>query len=87
MNPERKEALLRVPIGIVSGLILGIWKMLIQVLAIVHWFMVLFTGKRNKSLADFSEIWNAECYRYLRYMTFVSNQRSWPFGKLGKPSK
>ena len=79
---ERKEALMRIVIGLISGLILGLWKSLIQILAIIHWFIVIFTGKREKALADFSEIWNSQVYVYLRYITFVSNERPFPFESL-----
>lgn len=81
---ERTEAWMRIVILIVSGIILELWKSLIQILAIVHWFMVIFSAKRNKGLADFCEIWNTQIYIFLRYMTFVSNQRPFPFTGLGK---
>ncbi len=81
---ERTEALMRIVVLIVSGIILELWKSLIQILIIVHWFMVIFTGKRNKDLADFNEIWNTQVYIFLRYMTFVTNQRPFPFEKLEK---
>jgi len=81
---ERTEALLRIVIGIVSGLILSIWKILIQVLGVINWIIVIFTGKRNKEIANLSEIWNTQVYDYLRYMTFVTNKRPFPFSNLEK---
>lgn len=84
MKTERREALMRIPVGIVSGVVLGVWKALIQIIAIVHWIMVLCTAKRNAGLAEFCDVWNVETYKFLRYMTFVSNERTWPFAKLTK---
>jgi len=81
---ERWEAWMRIVVGIISGIILEIWKVIIQVLGVVHWIIVVFSGKRNKGIADFSEIWNTQMYIYLRYMTFVTNERPFPFGDLGK---
>ena len=81
---ERKEALMRIVVGIISGIILTLWKGLIQFLGVVHWFMVMFSGKRNKDLAEFSEIWNTQIYVFLRYMTFVTNERPFPFESLTK---
>ena len=81
---ERVEALMRIVVAIVSGIILGIWKALIQLLAIVHWIIVIITGKRNKGIAEFSEIWNTQIYIFLRYMTFVTNERPFPFESLAK---
>jgi hypothetical protein len=82
MKKDRKEALMRIVVGIVSGIILSIWKSLVQLLAVVNFLIALFAGKRNKSLAEFCEYWNTEFYRFTRYMTFVSNERSFPFTRL-----
>lgn len=81
---ERKEAFIRIIIGIISGIILGVWKILIEVLAIFHWFYVIFTGKRRLSLANFSNIWTTQAYRFIRYMAFTTNSRPFPFSDLGK---
>ncbi len=81
---ERTEALMRILVAIVSGIILSIWKVLIQILAVIHWVITIVIGKRNKDLADFSEIWNTQVYIFLRYITFVSNKRPFPFKPLEK---
>lgn len=79
---ERKEAWMRIIIGLVSGIILSLWKTLIQILGVVHWFIVVFSGKRKRGIAKFSEIWNTQVYVFLRYMTFVTNERPFPFSDL-----
>ena len=84
---ERKEAWFRIIVAIVSGIILAIWKYLTFVLAIVNWFIVIFSGKRNKELADFCEYWNTERYKFVRYLTFVSNKRPFPFSSMERISK
>ena len=84
MKIERKEALMRIIVVIVSGIILGVWKILIQVLAIVHFFYVLFSAKRSRELAKFCHIWNDQAYKYLKYATFATNKRVFPFAPLGK---
>jgi hypothetical protein len=81
---ERKEGWMRIVVGIVSGIILGIWKMLVQVLGVIHFFVVIIVGKRNEGIAEFSEIWNTQMYMYLQYMTFVTNKRPFPFDVLRK---
>ena len=81
---ERVEALLRIVVGLVSGFILTIWKILIIIIGIINWIIVIFSGKRNKKLAEISEIWNTQTYSYLRYMTFVSNKRPFPFDAIAK---
>ena len=81
---ERKEALMRIVVGIVTGFILGIWKMAVQLVAILNWLIAIFSNTRNKDLAEFCEIWNTQMYGFLRYMTFVTNKRPFPFNSLEK---
>ena len=81
---ESSEALMRIPIGIIAGFILCLWKMLVFGLSIVNFFIVLATNKRNKEIADFCEIWNSQVYVFLKYMTFVSNKRPFPFQNMTK---
>ena len=45
---ERKEACMRILVAIVSGIVIGVWGYVIFIIAIIHWLMVVFSGKRNK---------------------------------------
>ena len=81
---ERKEALMRILVAIVSGIIIGIWKILVELVSIFHWFYVLFTNKRNKGIAEFCNLWTTQAYRFIRYMMFTTNSRPFPFSDLGK---
>ncbi|MEK6827545.1 MAG: DUF4389 domain-containing protein [Nanoarchaeota archaeon] len=84
---ERKEAWFRIVVAIVTGIILNVWQGLIAILALINWFIVVFSGKRNKSLAEFSEYFNTELYKFSRYITFVSNRRPFPFSNLERMSR
>ena len=84
---ERKEAWFRILVAIISGIILNIWKILIIIFGIVHWFIVVFYGKRPKALAEFSEYGNTEFYSFSKYLTFVSNERPFPFTSMQRMSK
>lgn len=84
---EKKEAWFRIIVLFISGIILNVWGGLIGIFAIVNWFIVIFTKKRNKEIAEFCEYWNTETYKFMRYLTFVSNKRPFPFSKLEKISK
>jgi len=84
---ERKELFWRILVAIVTGIILGVWKILVQVLFIVNFLIVLFSGKRNKDIADFSDYWNSEVYRFLRYLNFATNERPFPFTDLKRLGK
>ncbi len=84
MNKERKEALMRIVVGIVSGIILEAWRYFVAALALINFFYTIFAKKRMKELAEMSEIWNTQHYIFRRYMIFESNFRPFPFTKLQK---
>ena len=84
---ERKEAWFRIIVAVISGIILAVWRYLIGALVIVHWLIVVFGGKRNKELALFCEYFNTEAYKFMRYLSFVSNKRPFPFTKMERISK
>ena len=81
---ERTEALMRIVVGIISGIILGLWKVIVQVVAVIHWLYILVYDKKNKDLAKFCNMWVTFAYNFVRYMTFTTNKRPFPFNSLGK---
>ena len=80
----RTEILMRIVVGIVSGIILSLWTILIKIITIIHFIIALIQDKRNKDLAKFCNIWIAQWYAFVRYMTFTTNKRLFPFNKLNK---
>lgn len=83
---EREEAAFRILALLVSGIILYVWMYLIIILSIVNWVITIFTGKRNKEIANFCEYWNTEIYKFTRYISSVSNERPFPFTSIEKIS-
>ncbi len=81
---ERKEAWMRIIVLIVSGIVIGVWKVFVQILAIINFVYAIFSGKRMKSWAEMGEICNTQNYIFFRYMMFESNFRPFPFTKLQK---
>lgn len=79
---ERNEALMRIIVAIISGVILGIWRGLVQLLVFFHWIVVLVTGERIRGISEFCHIWNLQMYAYLKYLTFVTNTRPFPFADM-----
>ena len=82
---ERLEILMRIVVGIISGLILCVWGTLVKLFVIAQLIYVLVKGKRNKTLADFCQDWNSYYYKFLKYMTFATNERVFPFSYWKKP--
>lgn len=81
---ERIEVLMRIVVAVVTGIILGVWKILIQLFFVINFIWTLIVGKRIKDLAVLSEVWNTQQYIFLRYMLFMTNERPFPFNSLAK---
>lgn len=84
MNEEKKEALIRIPIGIISYIIAKLWGILAIFLILINLIYTLFAGKRNKDISNFVNVYITYIYRMLRYMSFSTNERPFPFNPLGK---
>jgi hypothetical protein len=84
---EYNEAWFRIIVLIISGIILRIWRYLIYALTIFGFIYAIFKGKRHKGMAELAEYWNTESYKFVRYMTFVSNKRPFPFSDVERISK
>jgi len=87
MNKEVEEGWFRIPVFIVTGIILCVFAHLVGVLIIVNFFIVLFTAKRDKGIAEFCEYFNTESYRFYKYMTFMINERPFPFSSMQRIGK
>jgi len=84
LHGEQKEALMRIIVLIVSGIVLEVWRYFVNILSIINFFYTLFAKQRMKELAEMSEIWNTQYYVFQKYMIFESNFRPFPFNRLQK---
>jgi Domain of unknown function (DUF4389) len=39
------------------AILVSLWQYVVQLVAVVQWFITLFTGKRNKGIWNFSNMW------------------------------
>ena len=62
---NRGTVAIRIILAIPHLLIVGVWGYAIELVAVIHWFIQVFTGKRNRGLFDFSN-------RYLGYYSRVN---------------
>lgn len=81
---ERREALFRIIVAIVSGLILWVWMYVVGVFVGINFIIVLLTGKRNKDLAELTQVWLTQAYSTVNYISFMTNERPFPFAPLVK---
>ncbi len=81
---ERKEAWMRIPVAIVSGIILKVWGFFVFCFAIAQLIVVLVEGKKEKELLKMCNIYLIQLYTFVKYITFLSNERPFPFEDLKK---
>lgn len=79
---EKQEAWMRILVFVISGVILEVWGFFILVFALVQFILVIVEGKKNKELLDMCKTYIAQIYIFAKYITFISNQRPFPFGEL-----
>lgn len=61
---NRGTVAIRIILAIPHLLIIGVWGNVIELVSVIHWFIQVFTGKRNQGLFDFTN-------KYLGYSSRV----------------
>jgi hypothetical protein len=84
LKKERGEAWMRIPIFIVSGVILHVWGFFIFCFALVQLVLILSKDKKNKELLRMCNVYLVQLYVFVRYVTFLSDERPFPFEELKK---
>ena len=81
-SSERKEALLRLAVLLVTGLVVYLWGYVSYFLMLINWIVALITGARNQAIAEFIENWTSTMYYFTKYLSGMSNERPFPFNKI-----
>jgi hypothetical protein len=84
MTPERREAWMRIPVAIVSGIILHVWGFFIFIFALVQLILTIAEDRKNKELLRMCNVYLVQLYIFVKYVTFLSDKRPFPFADLEK---
>ena len=84
---EQQEALWRILIFFISGIIITVWMYLAFILSLINVIYTLIKNSRHKEIAEFTEYFNTELYKFSRYISGISNQRPFPFSNVERMSK
>ena len=79
---QTNDILWRLLVFIISGIVLDIWGWVVFIFLLVNWFIVIFSGKRNNDIGMFSNYWAAEVQRFVKYLSFETNEKPFPFNEL-----
>lgn len=78
-NLTRSETWLRVLYVILFALIYTVAEIVLAAVVVVQFGFVLITGQRNPNLLEFGASLSRFMYDVLRYFTFLSDDRPFPF--------
>ncbi len=84
MDLEKREVWMRIPIFIVSGFILYVWGIFVTIFALVQFIIILTESKKNNELLKMCNVYLVQLYIFVKYVTFLSDKRPFPFGDLEK---
>lgn len=76
---KSSETWLRLVFMIVMILIWGISRIVVLAVVAIQFFWVLFTGETNQQLRQFGQSLAIYTYQIVRYLTFNTNERPFPF--------
>ena len=83
-TPQRNRLTVafRAILVIPHAIVLNIWDNLTQIISVVQWFIILFTGKRNKSIWTLQSSWLSYAARVESYGALLYDK--WP--SFGEPT-
>lgn len=76
---NRLTTAFRMILVIPHAIVMGLWQYLAQFLALIQWFVIVFTGKRNKNLFDLQDQWLGYASRVMAYYSLMFDPYP-PFG-------
>jgi hypothetical protein len=81
---NRRELWMRIPVFILSGVILYVWGFFILIFSLAQLVLLLVEGKKEKEFVHISSVFSNQIYTFFKYITFLSDERPFPFSKIKK---
>lgn len=78
-KPSRRETWFRVLFVLLFAVIYSVAEIVIVTVVLLQFGFVLITGERNKKLLDFGANLSTFVYQILRYVSFNTDERPFPF--------
>jgi hypothetical protein len=78
-NVKAKSTWLRLFFMVVIFFLYAVSRVVIGAVVVLQFFWVLFTGSENSRLKGFGQALATYTYQTIRYLTFVTEERPFPF--------
>jgi small-conductance mechanosensitive channel len=79
-NLKSRTTWLRLLFMAIYGLVISLVAMVGTVIVVIGFFWVLFTGEVNRELRQIGQAIASYMYDIIRYLTFNTNDKPFPFG-------
>jgi hypothetical protein len=81
---SKREIWMRIPVFILSGMILHVWGFFILIFSLVQLLLLLLENKKEKEFVKISSMFSSQIYIFFKYITFLSEKKPFPFEKINK---
>jgi len=81
---NKKNIWMRIPVFLLSGMILHVWGFFVLIFSIVQFVLILTERKTEKEFLNISSMFCSQIYCFFKYITFLSEEKPFPWGKLKK---
>jgi Domain of unknown function (DUF4389) len=84
---SKRNIWMRIPVFIISGAILYVWGFFVLIFSLVQLIFILTEKKKEKEFLKISSIFSSQIYCFFRYISFISEEKPFPFGEIKKGKK
>ena len=81
VNIKSRSTWLRLLFMVVFYVLATVTSAVLSVVVVLGFFWVLFTGEKNSQLQQAGQVIAAYLYEIIRYLTFNTEDKPFPFGK------
>jgi len=84
---NKRDIWMRIPVFILSGAIIHVWAFFICIFALVQLILKLLGEKQEAEFTHISSMFCNQVYIFFKYITFLSEEKPFPWGKLENKKK
>jgi hypothetical protein len=84
---SKRNIWMRIPVFIVSGMIVYVWGFFVLIFSLVQLILILTERKKEKEILNISSMFSNQIYCFFKYISFISEEKPFPFEKIKKGKK
>jgi Domain of unknown function (DUF4389) len=84
---SKRNIWMRIPVFILSGMILYVGGFFVLIFSLVQLVLMLTEKKKEKEILNISSMFSNQVYCFFKYISFISEEKPFPFGEIKKGKK